>query len=292
MVGRRDLLKRAPAAGVALAIGGGTALMASTQAQAEDPARSIALLVLDRSGSMCTCYLEVARQIMNAAPSTRTATAAAAPQKSGHSNKCLVNATVDGVNKVIEENRNVPGMVIGVIQFDSVIGVNIDVTRDFESAETIELLKPGEFEPRGGTPLLAGFAEGIARLDKVMRPQDKALLIVQTDGHENSSPAEITKAVVQSLKKSKETLGNWTFAFMGAGVDAWGEGGGMGIGAGSSFQYANTHVGTRTAYAATATATNTWATNIATANANFYTDPATAQAIKIKLEDTDDSTEP
>jgi hypothetical protein len=104
-----------------------------------------------------------------------------------------------------------------------------------------------------------------------VRPQDRALLVIQTDGGENASPPEITKDVVQNLIAAKKAEGNWTFAFMGAGVSAWGGNEAMGIAAGSTHNYVNSAVGTRSAYAATATATVNWSNNSGARLDHFYT---------------------
>ncbi len=62
---------------------------------------------------------------------------------------------------------------------------------------------------------------------------DRYIVITFTDGHENAS-REWTKEKVAALLKEREALGNWTFAFFGAEIDAWGEAGDMGYAAGNT----------------------------------------------------------
>lgn len=245
MPGRRDLLKGigAGAAGAAVGVlGNGAASAQTTVLVGELPPRDYVLLSLDRSGSMFG----------------------------------QVRATVDGVNQdylaKLRAERGPRDLILGIVVWDSNMGKpDVQVVRDFAHIDTIQPISDDDFVPRGNTPLYAAFCDGVARLEKLVRPQDRALLVIQTDGGENAS-GEVTKETVQNLKSAKEADGNWTFAFMGAGMDAWGGNEAMGVAADSTFNYANNANGTRTAYAATATATANWSnSNVSNLTGNFYT---------------------
>lgn len=239
MVGRRDLIKRV-GAGAAAAAMGGVAIaptIANGAGAAVLPPRKVAMILLDRSGSMA-----VARQ-----------------------------ATIDGLNRFIDEQRGQSDLMLGLIQFDSPSDhLEITPTITFTAAPHCPRLVDTDFQPRGGTPLLAAVAEAINRMEKLVRAEDKALLIVQTDGEENTSPPEITKDVIRALIASKEAEGNWTFVFMGADIDAWGAGGSMGIALGNTLQYVNNYSGTVSAYASASVGTRSWAASTATNSKDFY----------------------
>lgn len=223
MVGRRDLLKRVGAGAAVIAAGGAVATQAV--AAADDAPRKVALILLDRSGSMSD----------------------------------VRKATVDGLNTFLDEQRDKPDLHIGLIQFDSSGGgLDITPTISFLAAPQCPCLTEADYQPRGSTPLLAAVADAIKRLEQVVRPQDRALLVVQTDGYENASPPEITKQVIKDLIAAKEAEGNWTFAFMGADIDAWGAGGSIGINVANTLQYRNDYAGTQAAYASTSGSTQSW----------------------------------
>lgn len=256
MPNRRNLLKHIPAGLGAIALGGTGISLSTAATPAPEGPRHFVLLVIDRSGSMMA----------------------------------VRDAVVDGVNKFLDEQKNNTGMQIGIVQFDSQKTADncfCEQVFGFTPAANTPRLAPNDFQPRGGTPLLAAFVEAVSKMEQIIRPIDRVLINVQTDGAENSSPAEITLDVVKALIKSKETEGNWTFSFMGADIDAWGVGGSVGVAAGSTLQYANTYTGTTGAYLTTSSATSNWYTSTAggasaavamaspsNTNSSFYTDLA------------------
>lgn len=258
MVGRRELIKRGGAALVATGIANGlnSPSVEATSLKSDDP-KHYALIVLDRSGSM-------------------------GPLKA---------AVTESINTFLDQQSGNRGMYISLVQFDSyttLANTYCDPIFEFTATHETPRLGPNDYQPRGGTPLLAAVAEGINRLEHVLGPYDRALMVFQTDGGENSSPREITIEVVKNLIKAKEAEGNWTFAFLGADIDAWSTGGSIGMQMGSTMAYTNTANGTQAAYAATAAATTRWYAATAggqsigavmsapaNVNADFFTSPTT-----------------
>lgn len=234
MVGRRDILKRGGAAMVAVGIGTGAVVTEAAASNGTSPdapgsgdPKHVALIVLDRSGSM-------------------------GPMQA---------AVTESINTYLEEQTDKQGLWIGLVQFDSMKskeGNYCEPIFGFLPASATPRLGPNDYQPRGGTPLLAAVAEGINKLEQVIRPTDRALMIFQTDGGENESPPEITREVIRGLMKAKEAAGNWTFAFLGADIYAWGEGGSLGYSAGSTRAYRNTRGGTQDVYAAASAGTANW----------------------------------
>lgn len=233
MVGRRELIKRGAGAIAAAGIGAGIAqsdavpVKAAIEAPGMGDPKHIVLIVLDRSGSMTG----------------------------------LKKPVTDGLNAFLDDQADKKNMFIGLVQFDTFKtkdGGYCEPIFEFTAAQLTPRLGPNDYQPRGGTPLLAAVAEGINKLEQIIRPIDRALLVVQTDGLEANSPPEITKAVIRQLIQAKTDEGNWTFAFLGADIDAWGEGGSLGVQAGSTLGYANTVVGTVVAYNTTSASTGNW----------------------------------
>lgn len=83
-----------------------------------------------------------------------------------------------------------------------------------------------KIDPRGGTALLDAVGRTIIetgqRLSKMQecdRP-NKVLIIILTDGQENSS-REFSRERVMTMVKEQEQQYNWTFVFLGANIDAY-----------------------------------------------------------------------
>jgi hypothetical protein len=104
-----------------------------------------------------------------------------------------------------------------------------------------------EYQPRGSTALYDAIANTITNLAnqlKGARKNEKCLVIVMTDGQENSSKEyglrENGRKRLFDLIKSYEKKGNWTFVYLGANVDAFAEARDIGIPQGNAAYYAAT----------------------------------------------------
>lgn len=104
-------------------------------------------------------------------------------------------------------------------------------------------------QPRGGTALLDGMGrfitetgEALAKKKDKNRP-GKVLIVIVTDGEENSSN-EWTRKAVKDLITQQRGIYNWEFVFLGANMDAVAEADSFGIARGSamSFRTANSGV--------------------------------------------------
>ena len=74
-----------------------------------------------------------------------------------------------------------------------------------------------------------------------------AIVLIQTDGHENSS-SEYTRERVKELITEKEKLG-WDFTFLGANIDAQAEAQSLGISVDKAVQFAANASGVTASYA-------------------------------------------
>ncbi len=81
---------------------------------------------------------------------------------------------------------------------------------------------------RGSTALRDAFAAEIFRLDHLVGKNDRALILVITDGYENSS-REVTHAQLRRAIQKHEKRPNWTFQYIGANQDAFAVGQEMGM---------------------------------------------------------------
>ena len=117
----------------------------------------------------------------------------------------------------------------------------------FEGIPVAEVgtLGPDDYAPRGATPLNDAVASTIWAMDKRVKKGHRAMLVILTDGLENSS-----KTSTRDLRKlilAREKRG-WEFIYLGANQDAWAESDRIGIVArGKKFDYEASPAGTRAA---------------------------------------------
>ena len=138
---------------------------------------------------------------------------------------------IGGFNSFVTRCRDgsVTNCSVGYIRFDN------EIEQVFtEELANVPELTPALYAPRGNTALLDAVGRTVAGVTN--NPDDRYIVITFTDGHENAS-REWTKEKVAALLKAREALGNWTFAFFGADIDAWAESGGMGYAAGNSMSH-------------------------------------------------------
>ncbi len=138
-----------------------------------------------------------------------------------------------GFNRFRDEQKKVPGeMLVTLYQFDTVYE-NIPQSIRIANVPDLDLV------PHGFTALLDSVYKGIVdaaeRVDNTL-PKSKAIVIIITDGYENSS-REVGLTQVRELVQQKEKDG-WQFVYLGANQDAFAEATNIGIKASSAMNYA------------------------------------------------------
>jgi hypothetical protein len=120
------------------------------------------------------------------------------------------------------------------------------------------------YRPGGGTALLDAVALTVAGFEArvpELADDDRVLVVVQTDGEENSSKehrGEAGREFIADLIKTRETGGKWSFVFVGAGPDTWTQAAGMGFAAASTVSVAATSAGTHDTYTGLAKGTRAY----------------------------------
>lgn len=102
-----------------------------------------------------------------------------------------------------------------------------------------------DYIPYGSTPLIDAFCETIKGMGKIEK-DTKVIFVVFTDGYENASRENTVETARELVKERKD----WDFVFMGAGIDAWGQGSILveGLSTYNSMSYDNSAAGTKMAY--------------------------------------------
>lgn len=159
---------------------------------------------------------------------------------------------IGGFNAFLRNQQSQPGRSrMTLVQFDS--GDLFEVLTDAAPLRRVRGLSARTFQPRGGTPLWDAVGELITRAS--VRQEQRRLLgkrpeetvvAVYTDGEENQS-VRFTGETIRRLIEAKKEEG-WTFVFLGAGLDAYAEGGRIGVGVGSTQSFAPDGQGARLAF--------------------------------------------
>lgn len=151
---------------------------------------------------------------------------------------------IGGVNSFLAEQRAQPGKCrLTLVKF-----APYTVIHDATKIGKVGDLTPADYRPHSNTPLLD--AEGAAITTAMARataraaagkPEEAVMFVTYTDGEENAS-REWTFDALSKLKKEREEAG-WTFLYMGAGHDAYGQSTAMGTNFGNTISVAADSVG-------------------------------------------------
>lgn len=117
------------------------------------------------------------------------------------------------------------------------------------------------YKPGGMTALLAAIGKTVEAFEKAnpdLPADDKVLLVIQTDGHENWSFAidegKYAWDVVSKMLVEREQRG-WAILYMGATADAWHQGAKLGLQGSSILRTEHDSAGYASSYAAVTGAT-------------------------------------
>eukprot|EP00386_Alphamonas_edax_P004282 GDKI01013527.1.p1 GENE.GDKI01013527.1~~GDKI01013527.1.p1 ORF type:complete len:316 (-),score=89.70 GDKI01013527.1:120-1067(-) len=124
--------------------------------------------------------------------------------------------------------------IVSLTKFDAPRIIDVYTYKVIEEAP---LLNHETYNPNGGTNLLDAIGATIQRTDNYLRSlgseeeaaakRPAVLVVVLTDGQENQSRA-FSRNDVKRMIEARQAVG-WTFVFLGANIDAWGEAESMGI---------------------------------------------------------------
>jgi uncharacterized protein YegL len=172
----------------------------------------------------------------------------------------IANDVIGGFNHLIsEQKKNGQDAKVTFVQFDSIDPQHV-VVAGAPISEITDLTSE-TFIPRGGTPLLdaTGLLIGRARVEAAAREatglqKEDILFISITDGEENQS-SEYTLTQIKKLVKDCEKSG-WTFVFLSAALDAYGDAQRIGVKHGNIQAFDGTAHGTLLAFQSLAAKTS------------------------------------
>ena len=143
---------------------------------------------------------------------------------------------VGGYNTFIRDQREAGAdATVTLVQFDS--QDPHEVVYESLTIADVPKLTSKTFIPRGGTPLFDATGKLVARIREQRaldtRPtneQPDVVFVTITDGEENES-TEFTLQQLRQLTANCENEG-WTFVYLSAGIDAYGDAGDLGVNSG------------------------------------------------------------
>ena len=171
--------------------------------------------------------------------------------RSGSMNR-LTDDTIGGFNSMIASQKEQDGEAyVTTVLFDD----EYEVLHDHVNIQDIKEITRRDYYARGCTALLDAVGKTInlvgQRLSETTEEErpEKVIFVITTDGMENASQ-EFTKSKVKEMIEHQQDVYSWTFMFLGANIDAVGEGVSLGIKSQFSKTYTASGIGTQSVYKA------------------------------------------
>jgi uncharacterized protein YegL len=160
--------------------------------------------------------------------------------------QALTNETINGFNEFINSQKKLDTEVkVTLIQFDHEYIINYEAV----NINRVPALNMMTYVPRGGTALLDAIGKTIKmtknrhKLMGETDAPDKTMIVIITDGYENSSTKYTAEIIFKKIKKMEEKRG-WEFIYLGANQDAIRVAGNYGIESKRAMSYAFDKTGT------------------------------------------------
>ncbi len=134
----------------------------------------------------------------------------------------LEKDTVGGFNALIEKQCKLSGEVcVTTVLFNQ----GYELLHDRSSLRDVALMTEEDYQVGGRTALLDAIGSTIQKISNVQKETvqeqraDKVMVVITTDGLENSS-CEYTYKKIHEMIAMKKDAANWEFIFLGANIDA------------------------------------------------------------------------
>ncbi len=161
---------------------------------------------------------------------------------SGSMASCL-NATISGFNEQVQEIKSKASL--GGETFVSLWTFNSSLFEHFVNKDPnfIHEITDKDYCPSGGTALRDAVGSAICRLATEDDKDSAFLVMIMSDGEENSSKEFSVKALADLITEKKNT-GRWTFTYMGSNQDLTKVAKEMNLDYGNMINYTSTKEGT------------------------------------------------
>ena len=134
----------------------------------------------------------------------------------------LESDTIGGFNAMLEKQKKEDGeCIITTVLFDH----EVELLHDRIDIRAVKTMSEKEYMVRGSTALLDAIGKTIHKIGNAEKNTaeeyraEKVMVVIITDGEENSSRFYSLKEVKHMIERQKERYG-WEFIFLGANIDA------------------------------------------------------------------------
>lgn len=142
--------------------------------------------------------------------------------------------TISGFNEYIETLQNDKSSKNAKFTLTKFNSEKVEIVHDGIEITKVTPLTDATYQPNNTTPLY----DAIGKTIQSIKTKGAVLIVIQTDGQENSSK-EFTQRGIFDLIAEKKKEG-WTFAFLGADMDAYAASSSLGISQGNTVNYNST----------------------------------------------------
>lgn len=162
----------------------------------------------------------------------------------------LEKDTIGGFNSMLQEQKKIEGSAtVTTILFDN----DIEYLHDRLNLEDIAQITEKQYFVRGATALFDAIGKAIEKMTNVQKgkkstQKDNVVVIITTDGEENSSVLYSLPQIKKLISRQKE-LG-WEFIFLGANIDAIQTAQDIGLSKQDAVDYIADSTGTKVSYSA------------------------------------------
>ena len=170
----------------------------------------------------------------------------------------IKDQTISGFNEYVDSLK--PKGKSARFTFTKFNSDRTSIVCDNIPVKDVPLLTSSNYIPNNLTPLYDAIGASIKTIDRALtkEPLD-VLCVIMTDGQENCS-REFTRSKIFDIISEKQKEG-WTFAYLGANQDSWGEGVKVGIAGDNTLDFAYDSAGVTRGFASTMAATNRYMSN-------------------------------
>lgn len=140
--------------------------------------------------------------------------------------------TISGFNEYVDAlDQSGSDIKLSLIQFDT----KVSTVYSDKSIEDVPDMTEDDFIPGGMTALRDGVGRAIMAAERTASPGDKVIVVIMTDGGENSSTEYSHEDILRHIEGKRKD--KWEFVFLGAGEEAWNAGALLGIQASHTINY-------------------------------------------------------
>lgn len=151
--------------------------------------------------------------------------------------------TIDGFNSWLKSMQAQPGEAsLTLTLFDTQFSTPVKAA----PLAKVNPLNDTRYRPSGNTALLDAVGSTLKELGDGVKG-DRYIVCIMTDGEENSSRL-YTKEDIAGLIAAREKLGNWTFTYLSAGLNAFHDAQSIGVSVGNTQSYRADAFGTQQAF--------------------------------------------